>query len=133
MSLRPETAQKAMPSRVQWRTWKPRRARVGQRFAAVGRGPLEDVDRMLLALIDERGNGAAGEVIESAAVQRKAERSEGVDLGREVQFAQKPRFDGVLIGGADVKQMRPHQSPARDWRRHPAPSSWWRRSCAAPG
>jgi hypothetical protein len=65
--------------------------RVGQRFAAVGRGPLEDMDRMLLALIDERSHGAADKVVESASDQGKAERREVVDLGREVQFAQKPR------------------------------------------
>src|SRR5258706_10854432 len=74
-------------------------ARVDRRFAAVRRGPHEDVDRVLPTLIDERGDGATGEVIESAADQRKAERREVVDWGREVQSAQKPRFDGVLISG----------------------------------
>ena len=38
-------------------------------------------------------------------------RREVVDRRREVQLAQEPGFDGVLIGGAHVEQMRAHQRP----------------------
>ena len=56
-----------------------KRARVGRGLTTVRSGPYEDIDRVLPALIDERGDGAAGKVIESAADQRKAERREGDD------------------------------------------------------
>jgi hypothetical protein len=76
------------------------RARVRGRLAGIRSGPHEDVDRVLPALIDERRDGAAGEVIESAADEGKAERREIVDRRGEVQFAEEPRFHGVLIARA---------------------------------
>src|SRR5260221_2342097 len=65
-------------------------ARVRERFAAVRRRPHEDVDGVLPALIDERGYGAAAEVVQTPADERKAEGREVVDGGREVQLAQEP-------------------------------------------
>ena len=37
-----------------------------------------------------------------------------MDVRREIDFAIEPRFDGVLIGGGDVDQMRREQVSARD-------------------
>ena len=81
-----------------------------------GLRPNEDVDDVLLAMIDESGDIAAVQIIETAADKREALVGEIVDGRRKVEPAVKPRFDGVLIGGFDIVQMARLQSAnvARD-------------------
>jgi hypothetical protein len=82
-------------------------SRVGARFAAVGRGPHEHVDRVLPALIDERGNGAAAEIVEPSADQREAERREIGDRRREIQL-------GLRVDPPDVDVRAAYATIERD-------------------
>ena len=60
------------PVPIPWCTWNPRIDRgVGGR--RIGGGPDEHVDRMEAPLIDEHGDGLAGNVIEPAANQGKTD------------------------------------------------------------
>jgi len=60
---------------------------------------------MFSALVDERGDFAAFEVVEAAADQRKAVAREVFDRGRKIELAVEPRFNGVLIGGGHIHQV----------------------------
>jgi len=60
---------------------------------------------VLVALIDERGDRPAVEIVEPPARQRKARGAEVLDRRCEIDAAVEPRFDGVAILGRDVLQM----------------------------
>src|SRR5205814_7174660 len=69
------------------------------RFSDVRRGPDEDIDEMFVAPIDERGNCATVQIIQSPADEWKTLRGEILHLRRKVQFPVEPRLDGVLVAG----------------------------------
>ena len=85
-----------------------RRERGGSRILFFGR-PDKEIDNVFIAMKNQRGHAAAVEVIEPAADKRKFPRGQILDRRREIQLSLKPGLHGVLIGGADVEQMRAHQ------------------------
>src|ERR1700730_11285993 len=72
-------------------------------------GPNEEINRMHSALIDQGRHRLAIEIIEPSADERKSFRRKVVDRRSKVQFAVKPRFHGVLIGGGNIGQMIGHK------------------------
>src|SRR5229473_2313467 len=60
---------------------------------------------MLAAAIDERGDGAAAEDVETSSLQGESITRKITDGRREVELAVKPRLDSVLIGRGDVGEM----------------------------
>jgi hypothetical protein len=76
----------------------------GRRFWRVV-GPDEEVDGVLVAVVDERGDGLVVDDIEAATDQRKAVGSKVAHGRGEGKLSRKPRFDGVLVGGDDVHEV----------------------------
>jgi len=66
-------------------------------------GPDEDVDKVLAAPVDQRGDVAFAKHIQAAANQREAFVHEIVDGRNEFEFAVEPGLDGVLVGGSNVQ------------------------------
>src|SRR5260370_5111574 len=60
---------------------------------------------MLAAAIDEPGDGAATEDVETPSLQGESIPRKITDGRREVELAVEPRLDGVLIGRSDVGEM----------------------------
>jgi hypothetical protein len=79
------------------------------RACRVGGGRHENVDHVLAMLIHERRNRSAIDIVETTADERESVLREIGHRGREIQLAIEPRFDRVLIGRADVHQMRHNQ------------------------
>src|SRR5215831_18729588 len=71
--------------------------------------PDENIDQMLVAPVNKRGDGPAIEVIQPATHQRKPLSGEIPHVGREIEFAVEPRFYSVLIAGGNIRQMPRHQ------------------------
>ena len=69
----------------------------------------EHIDRVLLPLIHERGDGPSTQIVKSSANERKANRCEVHDRRSEIQLAEEPWLHGVLISGTNVEQMLRHQ------------------------
>jgi hypothetical protein len=61
------------------------------------RRPLEDVDDVTVALVDDRGHLPAIEVIQAPALQGKALVVQVLDRWREGDPAVEPRLDLVLL------------------------------------
>src|SRR5439155_13327973 len=68
-------------------------------------GPGKQIDNVLVALVDERGDRAAGEIIEPPAAQREVLGREILDRRRKIDPPVKPRLDRVAVGGADIFEM----------------------------
>ena len=60
---------------------------------------------MLVALIDERGDRASGQVVEPAAAQRKSLGGEILDRRGEIEAAVEPGLYRVPVGRCDIFQM----------------------------
>src|SRR5581483_943859 len=67
--------------------------------------PDEDVNEMLVALVNQRGHGAAVQIIQSPTDERKILCREILRVRRKINFAVEPRLDGVLVGRQDIGQM----------------------------
>ena len=61
--------------------------------------------QMFSAAVDERGDGAAVDYVESSALQGKTIVGEVLNRRREIQLAIEPGLYGVLIGGQHVGEM----------------------------
>src|SRR5436305_7510130 len=77
----------------------------GLRRRVAGTRPDEQINEVLVVLIDERRDGPAVEIIETATGQREVRRGEILDRRREVELAVEPRLYGVAILGRDILQM----------------------------
>src|SRR5437868_2148560 len=75
------------------------------RRRVAGTGPDELINEVLVVLIDERCDGPAVEIIETATGQWKVRRGEILDRRREVELAVEPRLHGVAILGRDILEM----------------------------
>src|ERR1700757_506760 len=64
-----------------------------------------NVNNVQSPMVNEYPNLAILEVIETAASKRIPVCSEVLDGWGKVQFAVKPRLDGMLIGGDDIHQV----------------------------
>src|SRR5438874_9942716 len=77
----------------------------GSRRRVGAPGPDEQINEVLVVLIDERCDGPAVEIIETAAGQREVRRGEILDRRRKIELAVEPRLYGVAILGRDILQM----------------------------
>src|SRR5215472_10721620 len=65
----------------------------------------EQIDYVFAALIDDRGDRLAFDVIQAPAKKGEAFRGQIDDRWSNVDAAVKPRLDGVPIAGLDIHQM----------------------------
>ena len=64
----------------------------------VGRGPDEQIDKMLPPLIHKRRHGSIFQIIQAPAYQRESVPGQILDGRREIELAVEPRLDRVLVG-----------------------------------
>ena len=69
----------------------------------------EHVDGVLLPLVNECSDWPPTKVIQTAPDERKPDRGEINDRRREIELAQKPRFDRMQICGLHIEQVVRHQ------------------------
>src|SRR6266404_8197045 len=74
------------------------------RIALLSRPDIQ-IDEMLLALVDERGDSSVIQVFQSAADQRKPLTGKILNRWSEIQFAVEPWFYCVLIGRDHIGAM----------------------------
>src|SRR5436305_2974414 len=75
------------------------------RRLVAGTRPDEQINEVLVVLIDERCDGPAVEIIETATGQREVRCGEILDRRRKVELAVEPRLYGMAILGRDILQM----------------------------
>lgn len=69
----------------------------------------ENIDRVLAALVHERGCRSPVEIIETTAHQGKAARAQIGNRWRKIEFAKEPGLHGVLIGGSHIEEVIAHE------------------------
>src|SRR5262249_22023712 len=79
---------------------------LGCRCAFALRRPDEHFDGVAAGLVDEHGGGTRVDRIDAAAFEHVTVRVEVFDGRGEVARAGEPGFEGVVVGGDDVDQMR---------------------------
>src|SRR4051794_28019377 len=81
---------------------------VGARRRVIRPRRDEHVDRVFSPLVHERSHRPPVHVVETASRQWKPDGGEIHDGWSEIELAEKPRLDGVLIGGRDIEQVIGH-------------------------
>jgi hypothetical protein len=82
------------------------RLHADRRASAILRGPHIQIDDVKRSVIDKHGNFAVLQIIEATTGKRVSLGGEILHGRRKVQFAVKPRFDGVLTLGNKTPPQR---------------------------
>src|SRR5438874_3380557 len=79
-------------------------------FSGIGRGrPDEEVNEMFAPLVNQRRHRPVIEIIKTATDQRKSFAGKIDHRRRKIELCVQPRFDGVLVGRSDVREVVCHQ------------------------